>query len=210
MHWRWWTLAFLLCVAVSGCSNGVYSTTTASGTVVVVNRFTGAVQRVEGDKLVELHAFDPESASSAPTTAPIYRPVLAAMGIPKVPIQVTGLVKYRDGGIAMIVSVGPANLSMSDTEWQSWRDYMLRARPTASLNLEFEDKDGFVVVAHDVGLNEMRYIAGPSGDTIGYSVQLAIPVAWGDYTDITRWQVGWTSWPVYIPPVGSSPNGKGT
>ena len=95
-------LAILVC-DLTGCDSGVYSATSeGDGTVVVVNRITGTILKVEGNKVVELHTttVPPEVTPPKPED---FHPVFARATIAQQPVIVSGRAKYRAGNMLLLL-----------------------------------------------------------------------------------------------------------
>jgi hypothetical protein len=197
--------AIVFVFGLTACDRGVFTTAeTKDGTVVVVNTFSGTVQRVEGDTLVELR-------TKRPLANPAYKPTLPNASIPKQPISIEGAAKYRGEDMLLKIAIKPSKPTMSQAEWAAWRQHILECRTQARLNLQFVDQDDFVVLTHELNLNEMRELANSQGELVGLDTQLAIPVAADGYSAITGWLIGWGGWPEYTPPPAEGAQaGKGT
>ena len=69
------------------------------GSVFVVNRFSGAIERVHGDEITEPGKQQPKAIR------PDHRPVLTDGPLLNQPIKVIGAAKYRDGKMLVRISV---------------------------------------------------------------------------------------------------------
>jgi hypothetical protein len=78
---------------VSGCSGDMYSATSTKDGVFILNKLTGTVRQVKGDRLVEL----PDGQVQPPEAPSQHRPPFQAQGIPKQPFLISCISKYRDG-----------------------------------------------------------------------------------------------------------------
>lgn len=192
---RWFVIVGSTLI-LAGCSGGVYSAVPAGdGSVFVVNRFTGAIQRVHGDELTE--PGKPQPIVSRPD----HRPTLIESSILSQPIKITGVAKYRDGKMLLRVFVTANKEPMSDAELPQWRSHVFELRSTASLQLHFMDADGFEVRTETVGLSSMTQSVDLDGKLSGLEEQLALPMSVQDFDAISSWNIGWSGfWPTYIAP----------
>lgn len=182
-------LVAMSALILAGCGDGIYSTSvTHDGTVIVVNKLTGSVQKVEGGSLIELR--------SAPKPAnPNYRPTLADASIPKQPIRIVGVAKYRGGNMLVKLDVRPDKPALSPDEWNVWRKHIQECRQTdASLRLNFIDSDGFLVTLQQVPLNEMTRTVDAAGNLVALREQISIELPEDSYNAITGWGVGRSGW----------------
>jgi hypothetical protein len=157
-------------LGVSACDGGLYATAAGKdGSVIVVNRFTGVVQRVDGDTVVELRR-------KVPPANPDYRPTLATESIPKQPLAIRGIAKFKPDAMIVRITLEPKNMSMTKTEWPTWRSHIQECRSSGSINLEFQDRDGFVVASHELELKEMIQVANSEGEVAALEAQVTIPI----------------------------------
>lgn len=176
-------------LTLTACGDGIYSTSvTHDGTVIVVNKLTGSVQKVEGNSLIELR--------TARTLAnPNYRPTLADASIPKQPVKIVGVAKYRDGNMLVRLDVRPNKATLTPDEWSVWRKHIEECHRTdASLRLNFIDSDGFLVIMQQVPLNEMTRAVDASGDLAALHKQISIELPPDSYNSITGWALGRSGW----------------
>ena len=204
MRVHFWLSIVTACYVLAGC-DGLYSAIPSKeGSVIVVNRFTGTVRRVDGERIIQV-----QEGHEAPT--PEYKPSLTIATIPKQPILIDASVKYRDG-MMILLHILPDATVKSDEDRSAWRNHLNEVRSSGSLNLEFIDRDGFLVVAHTISLSDLTQTVNFKGEPIGFETQVTIPISHGAYTEIASWQVGWAGWwPSYLPPTSEDhPNKKGT
>jgi hypothetical protein len=201
MRAQFWPSVAIACFMVAGCDSGLYSATPSKeGSVIVINRLTGTVQRVDGEKLIELR-----ESHELPTTE--YKPSLSTATISRQPILIDANVKYRDG-MMVLLHIRPDTTIKSDAAWEAWRNHLNQVRSSGSLNLQFMDRDGFLVVAHDLSLTELTRIVDFKGEPISFQTQVTIPITRDAYTEITSWQVGWAGWWPYSPPASDDHSAK--
>jgi len=183
----------------AGCSGGVYSTVPAGdGSVFVVNRFTGAIQRVHGDEITEPGKQQRRASLPVSANPPDHRMALREGTVMNQPIKVTGAAKYRDGKMLVRISVMQTAEPMSDAQLSQWRSHVLELRSTASLQLHFMDADGFEIMADTVALSSMTQNVDLDGKLYELEEQVALPMSAQDFEAISGWNIGWSGfWPAY-------------
>jgi hypothetical protein len=187
-------------LGIVGCDGGVYSATSAGdGTVVVVNRLNRTIQRVQGNKVVEL-ATTTTLPEVAPAKVEDYHPVLANTAITQQPVTVVGRAKYRTGNMFLMLTLRPENPTMKEEEWRAWRSHMAGARSVATLHITFDDADGFQVSSHVLSVAEMVGVVDNDGQVRQFEDQTRIPMSAEDYRAITGWEINWAGWPPYVAP----------
>jgi hypothetical protein len=193
---KYWIVLLLL----AGCDAGIYAPAPASdGSVVVVNRFTGTVQKVVGEHTIDV---TPRPPASVPKSHELF---LVPASITLQPVIVQGETEMRGENLLVRVSVGPSKPSLSDSEWADWRSHMFRARPTAGISLEFWDLRGFVLLEKSIALSEMRGGVNSKGEYESWYTQISIPVTRDTYDALAGWSVGWNGWPAYTGSIGKEP-----
>lgn len=174
---------------LAGCDGSVYSTTAAGdGSVMVVNRITGSVQKVQGYELVELQP-SPRPVATPPLSE--HHPTFADASISKQPIRIGGMAKYRAGKMLLRISIAPSNVPATKEDWIAWRAHMISAQPTTTMHITFVDAQGFEVLPYDVSLAEMQQTVNEQAELIGYDAQLQIPLSDDDFRAVSGWAVGW-------------------
>jgi hypothetical protein len=187
-------------VTLAGCDAGIYAPAPASdGSVVVVNKFTGTVQKVVGEHTIDV---TPRPPAAAPKSHSL---VLLPEPIPLQPVIVHGETEMRGENLLVRVSIVPSKSSLSDSEWADWRSHMLRARPTAGLTLQFWDLSGFVLLEKSIQLSTMQGGVNLKGEYESWYTQISIPVTQDTFGALDGWSVGWNGWPAYTGTIGKEP-----
>ncbi len=190
------TLPFLL----TACDGGVYSATPSSdGSVVVVNRITGDIRKVEGEGVIEVHSVEPATLKANTDVAA--RKTFLPVPVVQQPVTVRGLAKYRSGNMFVHLTLVPKDASMTDDEWFSWRLHTAAVKTSlATLSLTFQDSDGFEVASHSMRVGEMVSVVDEHGQVVELDGQIKLPVTKEDYDSVVGWDINWSGWPPYFPP----------
>jgi len=178
-------IVLITCSLVAGCDSGAYTAVTGTdGTVVIVNRYTGSVRRVQGNSILELDGpGQPHRVLN-----------LSQAAIPKQPISVRGIARYRDENMVLRLRI-EASPSPKDTkQWEAWRSHLMSLRATAQLNLNFVDSDGFRVATRPLQLSELEETVDSNRDLIGLSTQLEMPMSKQAFNAVNDWEVGWSGY----------------
>lgn len=186
---------------LSGCSKGPYATTALrDGTVLVVNTYTGSVERIADGAMEDLHERKPDSSAS-------YRPALTPFVIPTQPFRLTGRARYLSDSMAVIIQLLPSAKPKTVADWTQWRSHLTECRSTGKLVLEFTDRDGFTLVSETVSLNDMNRLVDSNDELAGVEAQVSVSVGSDLYTQISGWDVRWAGFPdVTAPSGGNSPS----
>jgi len=188
---RWLLLS--AAAALVGCDSQVYTAVASSdGSVVILNRYTGDVRKIQGRSIVELRrAVDPVSQ---------LKPFSNGY-VPNQPITVSGAAKYRTGTMILRVSIGPNRVPKDDAAWFIWRLHLDSLRKAANLRIQFVDADGFRIAEHTVALSDLAQTVDPNGNVFNYSDQFEIPMSEEDFRAVNNWLVGWSGyWEPYVEP----------
>jgi hypothetical protein len=187
------SFALLAAALSTGCGSGYYTAhTSGDGSTVILNSYTGNVQRVDKNGLTTLT----ELGKATPTTTH----KLPNNGIAKQPLVLSGSAKFYSGQMLVRVVVSPDVAPKTPEDWTVWRNHIANTVITAGLDLNFTDIEGFHLFQKSVSLSEFTRTVGADNEPYEYDAQFAVPMSEDDYRSVNSWLVGWHGyWPTYSP-----------
>ncbi|MGA7884952.1 MAG: hypothetical protein WCA44_04355 [Acidobacteriaceae bacterium] len=172
-------LCLLLPVFLCGCNN--YSFLSAGQKVYRLNKFTGSVSVVDGDRIAQVRDSSDSGASQQPTA--VSHDTLSLDGLDNGQLLLQR--KWRDGFMDYIVTVSPVS------------DKFKAARQsiTAIITLELDDQDGFEVALVPLTVSSMTQVVDAKGAPAVLEVKGSQAMSRETYDSIKDTAVQWSGFP---------------
>jgi len=188
-------IGFIVILAmICGCDVAPFESEKSDrGETIIVNKWTGNVYKLIGDKLVELDKISIKNRKGDASPKKFN-----AKPIEKHKINVSLGTIYRNEILYYKITISPIN-SLKEArevkdkkEVESWNKTIEENRVSFhNISIKFTDFYGFNIKEVDVPLNKFLRVIDSDGNVSEYEAQGKIELEYSDYMLIASWRIGW-------------------
>lgn len=175
-------MLLLTVVLLSGCNS--FSLKESGAQMYRVNHITGSVSLIKDLRMMPVESYAALEKQSATKTSK-ENFALSNLG-PNVNLEFQR--KWREGAMYYIATLsrfeGKVKESRESSVWSA-----------ATINVDFEDNDAFLIYTLPLRVNAMTRIVNGSGEATALTIKGSIPLSADTYKSINGASVGWSGFP---------------